>query len=275
MVGKVRHKPAARILARAAFVAVALALLVQLSPACSTVRRGDTLYRVRADDLDEQRSIHRQLWRVQRAIADVRETYELDDIALEVVITTLGGLGQTTPAIAGLAEIRGAKVLLNKRLFLEEHEELDEILLGLMAHELAHALHYARLSKADLVELGLRYDQMLANPRGPARRSIRAYERLTDMTVIALGYGEALTHQKRAAEANLALNEPPEVWDFYLTEPEIRRLMRDRRALRDEIETAIRALALPSFKRLNLDALVDADGDLLPPPDMPPEEQQG
>jgi hypothetical protein len=253
-----------RLLTRAAFALCALALLLQSSPACSTVRRGDTLYRVRADDLEERRAIHRQLWRVQRAVAEVRAAYELDDIALEVVVTNLAGLGQTTPALAGLAEIRGAKVVLAKHLLLGQHEELDEILLGLVAHELAHALHYTRLSKADLVELGLRYDQMLANPNGPARRPIRAYERLTDLTVIALGFGDALVYQKRASEANLAANDPPQVWDFYLTEPEIRALLSDRRLLRQEIEAAIAAVALPSFKRLKLDALVDADGDLLP-----------
>ena len=151
--------------------------------------------------------------------------YGLEDITVAVVVTDLGGLGETTPAVSGLANISGAKVVLNKRLFLEEHPDLDMILVGLLAHEMMHGLHYARMPKADLVELGRRYRAMMKRPDGPQREWVRAYERLTDMLTIRLGYGEELTHQKRASEANLAANDPPQVWDFYLTEPEIRAMM--------------------------------------------------
>lgn len=250
-------------LARLLTIGMLIALLLG---ACARAKRGDTLYRVRAESREEERAIQGQLWRVQRAVSEIRAAYDLDSLGIEVTVAPLSGLGQTTPALSGIAQIRAARVVVSKQLLLDNHPDLDDILLGLMAHEFAHALHYSRLSRGDLVELGLRYDRMLTNPHGSARPSIRAYERLTDMHVIALGYGEALIHQKRASEANLAANDPPQVWDFYLTEAEIRAMMDDRELLRTEIDAAIRVIKLPSFRRVKLSSLIDADGELRPPP---------
>jgi hypothetical protein len=237
-----------------------------VSPGCINTQRGDTLYRVKADSLSDEKAIRRQLWRVGRAVEDVRLRYALEDVTIQIIITDLGGLGQTTPALSGLANVSGAMVYLNSKLFLEPDltsEDLDEVLTGLIAHELMHALHYARMAEADLIELGQRYQKMVNNPSGRQRDWIRAYERLTDMMTIRMGYGRELIHQKRAAEANLAINDPPAVWDFYLTETEIRAMMADEDLLQAEIDKAIDVLRLPSAEIARERPVFDDDGDLI------------
>lgn len=228
---------------------------------CISTRPGDTLLRVSTPDPEEEKTLRRELWRVERAIADVRVRYGLEDITIEVEITDLGGLGQTHPAFSGL-HVGGAKFVLNKRLFHDQHPDLDDIITGLTAHELAHALHYARMQPHDLVHLGSTYGSAMSHPEGHGRDWVRAYEQLTDMTAIALGYGEHLIHQKSASEANLAANHPPHVWDFYLKEPEIRDLMADRELLAGRIAAALGVLGLPSLEAFLEHPAFDDDGDL-------------
>jgi hypothetical protein len=256
--------PRGQLLARliAAFHAALIALALT---GCIEAKSGDTLYRVDAADLEEEKVIRRKLWHVGKALEDVRVRYALEDITVSVLVTDLGGLGEASPAFSGLANVSGAKVVLSKRLFLEEHPDLDLILTGLIAHEMMHALHYARMPRSDLIELGRRYGAMLRNPEGPQHEWVRAYERLTDMLTIKLGYGTELIHQKRASEANLAANDPPQVWDFYLTEEEIRAMMADPDLLDREIDAAIEIISLPSTRGLrDTPVLLDEDGDLVP-----------
>lgn len=238
-----------------------LPLLLLPLGGCLSVERGDTVLRVKAGDREEEKALRRELWRVEKAVAEVRVHYGLEDIAIEVTVTEMGGLGQTSPLVSGLS-VSGASFVMNKRLFLEQHPDLDDIVLGLTSHELAHALHYARMSDTDLIELGLTYDSMLKHPEGPHKDWVRAYEQLTDMTAIAMGYGEVLIHQKSASEANLAANHPEHVWDFYLHEHEIRALMADEAELLRKMEEAMVVLALPSLRRFLEHPRLDADGDL-------------
>ena len=211
------------------------------------------MFRVRTESPEDEKTIRRQLWRVQRAVEDVRVRYALDDILIKVIITDLDGLGEATPALDGLANVSAARLLINERLFLQEglvqDEELDDIITGRIAHELMHALHYARLGRRDLINLGRRYHAMVKNPEGSQREWVRTYERLTDMMTIRMGYGEELIYQKRASQANLAMNDPPAVWDFYLDE---------------EINKAIDFLKLPSAEAARERPEFDADGDLIP-----------
>jgi len=242
-----------------------LVVLLGQVTGCTTIRPGDTVYRIKAVDLEEEKVIRRKLWHVGRAVEDVRVRYALDDITVSVVITDLGGLGEATPTFSGLADVSGARILLSKRLFLEDHPELDMVLTGLLAHEMMHALQYARMPKQDLIEVGRRYNAAMDNPNGPQREWVRAFERLTDMMTIKLGYGEELTYQKAASEANLAANDPAMVWDFYLTEPEIRAMMADSELLDREMRAAVDVLGLPSARvMLETPVVLDEHGDLVP-----------
>ncbi|MFG0325685.1 MAG: hypothetical protein ACF8SC_00250 [Phycisphaerales bacterium JB037] len=228
-----------------------LALIALIVPACISIERGDTIFRVDTAHREEESTLRRELWRVDRAAEDIRVRYGLEDTTIEVIVGDLGGLGQTSPALSGLADVSGAVVHLNKLIFLEEHPDLDQIIEGLLAHELMHALHYARMSTRDLVTLGERYDAMMSDPDGPQREWVRAYERLTDLMTIRMGYGESLIHQKRASEDNLARNHPPLVWDFYLHEDEIGALLEDPAALERETAAMLEAVGLESLARLN------------------------
>jgi hypothetical protein len=242
----------------------ALVCFIAAMPGCVHVDPGGTVLNVRVPDDDEAQQVRRQLWRVERAVEEVRIAYGLDDIAIEVIVTEMGGLGQTLPGLDNRLHVEAAIVTINKRLFLENHPDLDAILLGLLAHELAHGWHYARMSEADAAELGLRYKRFMDDPEGDLLEWIRAYEQLTDLTTIAHGFGDALTHQKRASEENLARHHPPKVWSFYLHEPEIRAAMADRALLRAEAEVHLDTLALPSLRRIT-EAPPLADETTAPP----------
>lgn len=241
---------------------IALCVLLLMLVGCASPQ-GKTDYRIRTTDVSEEKAIRRQLWRMTRALEDVRITYGLMNANVTVVILDKGGLGSAMPTMSPLAEVRGARITIKKELLLSDHPELDNVLLGLAAHEMAHLLHYKGMSTVDLVDLGLRYDAALKNPNGPQREWVRTYERMTDMTAIALGYGEALIWQKWAAEANLAENDPPGVWDFYLTESEIRAYMEDEEKLNADFLAALDELKLPSLKRMPSRVDRDEDGDLI------------
>lgn len=247
--------------------AALLLLMTMWMVGCVNIERGATMVNVRTGSWSEEKIIRRELWQVFKASEEVKLRYGLTDIAIVIQVRDLGGLGQARPGLNRRLEVDSAVVLLNERLFLEEYPELDAIITGLIAHEMAHALHYARMSTADAATLGAQYARFMRRKpeSGPLFEWVRAYERLTDLTAIGLGYGEELVHQKRAARQNLARNDPPAVWDFYLTEPEIRTFMADRDALRDAVEASLQRLKLPSLARLRDALIFDEDGDALPP----------
>ena len=226
---------------------------------------GATTINVRTGDWNEEKQIRRELWRIVRAAEDVKVRYGLTDIEIRVLVRDLGGLGQAQPRLNATLRVDRAVIVLSEDLFLGDYPELDLVIEGLVAHELSHALHYARMSRADIVTLGLSYNRFMNTPTAPTAQGwVRTYERFTDMTTIAMGYGEALIHQKRAAALNLARNEPPDVWDFYLTEDEIRAFMDDRDALREAIIASIQALNLPSLERVRASWQADDEGDAIP-----------
>ncbi len=238
------------------------ALLLSLAhiAGCISVDTGGTVINLRTDSEAKEASIRTELWRVEKAVEQVRFRYGLNHVPVEVIVTDLGGLGETVPALDGLASVHGGIVRINESTLLELHPDTDEILLGLFAHELAHALHYDRLSPTDLVKLGSRYDRYYKSLDEELRPWVEAYEQLTDMTAIALGYAEPLIHQKHASEENLATNHPDHVWDFYLHEAEIRVLGADRELLYRRIDEALEIVDLPSLNFLSLRPVFDEYG---------------
>lgn len=231
---------------RKAILLLLLSALVPLT-GCVHVDRSGTVINVRAQDEAEEARVRRELWRVEKALAEVRFHYGLTDIPIEVIVTDMGGLGQTSPALNDLARVDGAIVTINQNMLLETGPDTDIVLLGLFAHELAHAMHYDRIDEQDLIALGKRYDRYLKTLNPEYMPWVRAYEQLTDMTAIRMGYAEALVYQKRASEANLAANHPPKVWNFYLTEDEIVAYAADPELLQSKIEEALVIVRLPSI----------------------------
>jgi len=242
-----------------------LLILILACPAltgCIHVDRGGTVINVRTDDEAKEARIRHNLWRVDKAVEEVKWAYGLTDIPVEVIVTHMGGLGQTMPALDGLGHTDGAIVTINEIILLEPGPDTDLVLLGLFAHELAHAMHYDRMHEGDLIELGTRYNRYMKTEGEALLEWVRAYEQLTDMTVIALGHAEALVHQKRASEANIAQNHPQHVWGFYLTEEEIVALDADRAELNRRMAEALAMLQLSSLHFVAADPVYDEYGFL-------------
>lgn len=231
-------------------VVVPLLLALAFLTGCISVDTGGTAINLRTDSEAKEARIRTELWRIEKAVEQVRFRYGLNHVPVEVIVTDLGGLGETIPALDGMASVHGGIVRINESTLLDLHPDTDDILLGLFAHELAHALHYDRLSPTDLARLGTRYNRYYNSLDEELRPWIEAYEQLTDMTAIALGYAEPLIHQKHASEANLATNHPDHVWDFYLNESEIRALDADRSLLYQRIDEALAIVDLPSLNFL-------------------------
>lgn len=217
--------------------------------ACLHVPPGATILTVETDDPKVEQAVRPELWRVERAVEAIKIRYGLTDIGIEVVVTDLGGLGETRPALDERLGIEAAVVSLHERLFLDGHPDLDDILVGLLAHELVHGLQEARASRGDLAVIGFRYERFLLEPANESLREwVMHFEQLTDMTAIAHGYAEELVHQKRASAENLARNHPKHVWDFYLGEDEIRALAADPESLRARMEAALIVVNLRSVE---------------------------
>lgn len=241
---------------------IGVAAICAFALGCQTPQ-GQTTFRIKVDDVGEQKAIRRELWRASKAVEDVRVKYGLTSYNVQIVVTDSEGLGSAMPTLSPIAVVKGARIVLSKLLFLSDHPEIDQIMVGMAAHEMAHAMHYTGMSRLDLLDLGRRYNKALNNPDGPQVAWVRTYERMTDMTAIALGYGDELIWQKRASAQNLALNEPKGVWDFYLTEDEIRAYMADRKAVRDAITASLEELNLPSLRRFRDRLRFDEDGDVI------------
>ncbi|MEM6568673.1 MAG: hypothetical protein AAF957_09705 [Planctomycetota bacterium] len=230
-------------------VAAALAVTL-LSPGCRSSHSGRSSIRVIGCTTAEEDTIRLQEWRVLRAMEDVIVRYGLEGLDVDVVIEEEGGLGESRPEVDLILDVTGAHVSINRALLLDDPPAGDDVFLGLFAHELAHALHYARIDRADLLILAERYVRFFENPSGSLKPWAAAYEQLTDMTAIAHGYGVPLQAQKRASAENVARHHPKKVWDFYLTEEEIARLDADRDLLAERMDEAAKVVGLSSLMRL-------------------------
>lgn len=218
--------------------------------ACAGPPRGSEIITIKVNDPEEEIAIRRQLYLVEEAIQLAVIAYELEDLTIDVVIRDLGGLGQTTPDFDPLLEVEGATIILSTTLFTDPEVDLEAVLVGLMAHEVGHALHYRHMNDLELVSLGERYQAFAGNPDGPERDWAMAYEQLTDMTAIAHGFAEPLVAQKIAAQDNITHHHPKHVWNFYLTPEEIRALDADRETLRVRMQESAAIVRLAGLTKL-------------------------
>jgi hypothetical protein len=239
----------------------ALVLLILPLAGCRATLGGGTTIRVPGATRTEEDAIRLQEWRIERAAQQVIVAYGLEGLDLEIVLEEEGGLGKTRPRLDAIAEVDGATVSINRRLFLDDPPASDDVLLGLFAHELAHALHYAHMSEVDLVVFAERYGRFYLDPQGDLRAWAAAYERLTDLTAIAYGYAEPLIAQKIASKDNVARHHPKKVWDFYLEPEEIAELAGDPSALRSRIDAAAAVVGLFSLERFVATLPVARAGD--------------
>ncbi|MEM9379915.1 MAG: hypothetical protein AAGB93_08175 [Planctomycetota bacterium] len=241
-------------------VSLAVALtLGAIALGCRSTESGRSSIRVVGCTPAEEDAIRLQEWRVLRAMEDVVVRYGLEGLDVDVVIEQEGGLGETRPEVDLILDVTGARVSIHRALLLDDPPAGDDVLVGLFAHELAHALHYSRMSRADLLVFAERYVRFFEDPTGSLRPWAAAYEQLTDMTAIAHGYAEPLQAQKRASALNVARHHPKKVWDFYLTEDEIADLGADRERLRERMERAARTVDLASVDRFVEDLLAIDD----------------
>ncbi len=223
---------------------LALALLIPLS-ACGA--RGGTIITIRGSDPDEAEALRAYFPRIETAVDEVVAAYGIEHLTVRVIIKPLGGLGETTPEISYTARVFGGSVSLNKRLLLDPPDNLDEVLLGLFAHELAHAMHYDAMNTVDLIIFGQRYLAFYNNPNGANQKWARSYERLTDLTAIAHGFAGPLAAQKQASTHNIEKYRPRKVWDFYLTGDEIALAAMDGSDLTQRIDARLEEVKLPSL----------------------------
>jgi len=226
-----------------------LILALALLPGCVSTPRGSGVISVEVDDPEQEIAIRRQLYLVEEAIELAVIAYELERITIDVVVRDLGPLGQTTPDFDPFLEVDAATIKLSTTLFSDPETDLQAVLIGLMAHEMGHALHYAHMSDADLLALGERYEAFSKNPQGPERDWAKAYEQLTDMTAIAHGFAEPLIAQMVASKDNITHHHPKHVWNFYLTPEEIRELDADRALLRERMLAAAKTVDLADLTR--------------------------
>ena len=225
-----------------------LATLLLLACACQADGGASTSIRVEDATGEQEDEIRLQEWRVERAVQEVLVRYGLEGLNVSIVIEEEGGLGETKPNVDAILDVTGVTVSINERLFLDEPPAGDDVLLGLFAHELAHALHYSKMSRLELVEFGERYLRFFENPEGHLKPWAAAYERFTDLTAIAYGFGVPLTAQKVASKDNVARHHPHKVWDFYLEPVDIRALSKDPVALKKRIDQALDVVNIGSLR---------------------------
>lgn len=223
-----------------------VALLLPLS-ACAT--RGGTIIAIRGSTPAEQEAIREHFPRIEAAVDQVVAAYGIGHLTVRVVVKPLGGLGETSPDVGYTARVFGGSVSLNKRLLLDPPDNIDEVLLGLFAHELAHAMHYEAMNTVDLAIFGQRYAAFYHSPNGRYQQWARAYERLTDLTAIAHGFAGPLAAQKRASTHNIEKYRPAKVWDFYLSGDEIALASMDPADLSQRISERLEEVKLPSLRR--------------------------
>lgn len=218
-------------------------------PPRTSVARGSDAITVDVDDAEVETAIRKELYLVEKAMQEAIIAYGLEGLTVKVVIRDIGSLGETAPSLNPLLEVDAATIQMSSSLFTDPEHDLEAALGGLMAHELAHALHYSTMSDVDLVVLGEHYASCLREPGSTSCLWVEAYEQLTDMTAIAHGFAEPLVAQKLAADENIELHHPRNVWTFYLTPEEIRSLDADRGQLRARLDAALRIIELDSLTR--------------------------
>lgn len=228
--------------------AIALAVLLAVTCACQSEKGGVSSIRVKGMTKAEEDRVRLQEWRVERAMQEVIVRYDLEGLNIMVVIEEEGGLGETKPSVDLILEATGATVSINERLFLDDPPASDDVLLGLFAHELGHALHYSKMNQAELIVFAERYVRFFESPHGELRRWAAAYEQFTDLTAIAHGYADVLVAQKIASKDNVARHHPEKVWDFYLEPEDIAALGKDPALLRARIDETLQVVGFTSLR---------------------------
>lgn len=185
---------------------------------------------------------------------DIIRDYKIAHYTQEYVLKDTVRLGNTVPIFNWNLSVVGACVNLNYSLFTSKNDDINEemSISGLVAHELAHAQHYSRFSKIELIRLGLRYesyDKLLSNYK--LAPWIRSYERFTDLQAIAYGYANELIEQKRRTLQYIKEHELGEdqFYEFsaYLTPKEILLLSQDRELFTKKLEEELAVLKWSSF----------------------------
>jgi len=217
---------------------------------CLSEPPGSTIITVKVDDPEVERQGRERLHLVEEAVQKAALAYGMESVTIEVVVRDLGGLGQTAPDVGPLLRVHAATIEISTTLFVDPEPDLEDVLAGLMAHEMAHALHYAHMSDRDIAVLGERYVEFSERGTAASRDWVESYERLTDMTAIAFGFAQPLIAQKIASQDNITHHHPKNVWTFYLTPDEIRLLDDNREALRSRMDHATARLGLASLTRL-------------------------
>ncbi len=196
---------------------------------------------------------------------DVTRKYNIGSFTQKYVLKKTQRLGNTIPRFNYLLDVTGAQINLNYALFTSNLKESDdnEAVLGLIAHELAHAQHYLYFSLFELLQLGLRYESYeikFANSQWATW--VRSYERFTDIQAIAYGYADALIKQKektlqyiQSIKNSKEKDNTHQLYEFsaYLNENEIMSLNQDRQLLKKQLQKELDILEWDVFKRIAKD----------------------
>ena len=190
---------------------------------------------------------------------DITRQYGIGHYSQTYVLKKTEGLGSCLPDFNILFQVKGATINLHISLFTNQQDsDLKEAIHGLLAHELAHAQHYHRLSTLELLMLGLRYGSytlQLAN--SPWAEWVRSYERFTDLQAIAYGYGEALIEQKKLTRDLLGTvfsgDNPDYELSAYLTEEEIASIQQTPEVFEALLEKTLNTLEWDVFRKIAAD----------------------
>lgn len=187
---------------------------------------------------------------------DITRKYHIGSYTQKYILKNTQRLGNATPTFNMLFDVDGADINLNYHLFLANAQSHDNksAILGLLAHELAHAQHYTLFSSLELIQLGIRYESYeiyLADSHWA--EWVRSYERFTDLQAIAYGYSDALIHQKNKTLNYIkGKNSKDQNYEFsaYLTEQEIKKLSENPELFQNELEKVIKTLEWSVFKEI-------------------------
>ena len=233
-------------------------LMVFLLSGCISQEKG-TVILTQAVDLapDQHDTINRHYAELVDIQDNITRAYKLGPYTQMYILRKTDRLGSTTPIFNYLLKVAGARVHLNYSLFVSTDHKADEQLAisGLLAHELAHAQHYQKMSLLELLQLGLRYrsyESRLSSSKWADW--VRSYERFTDLQAIAHGYGTPLIEQKRKTRLYLqnTKDSGDQEYEFsaYLTEEEIASLSADADLFRTRLEQELTVLKWSVFRAI-------------------------
>ncbi|KEQ16225.1 hypothetical protein [Endozoicomonas numazuensis] len=206
------------------------------------------------DDHDAINKNYSQLVDIQD---DVARRYEIGSRTQKYVLKKTERLGSTLPRFNMGLDVTGAQINLNYSLFLANIKENNskEAILGLVAHELAHAQHYHYFSLYELLQLAIRYhsyEKKMANSQWA--NWVRAYERFTDLQAIAYGYANPLVEQKRKTLYYLISESANEAQFYafgaYLTEQEIIDMRTNPVLFHQALQETLTVLEWPIFSEI-------------------------